>query len=321
MMISLGITNPLAAFVNRQPESINQRDARFPAVASLQLPAASLLWGTALRGTSFPPSLEELCTLAFTRAGDPIWKAAGNWDASHDPFLGSRQDKAVFASKAKHSPQSAHFGSRQFSRTMRVSSAWSFIRARYRVHLGFKACSKSLSRQLKNCSSTYCCREGKWERSVRSTGSFLTSKPSRSPLGMSQMLLVCLGASKSFQAKSVMQVCVIHMANVVGKCCCCCFWEVLVYINGMRNLARFLPYPSPGCYFSLWHCCKWDLSRMIFSFPIVTEILLWALGESPSPWSADIVAAWSLNPPGRLGQVLPPWWTHWDSAGEGESLN
>jgi len=25
MMISLGITNPLAAFVNRQPESINQR--------------------------------------------------------------------------------------------------------------------------------------------------------------------------------------------------------------------------------------------------------------------------------------------------------
>lgn len=74
MMISLGITNPLAAFVNRQPESINQRDAHFPAVALLQLPAASLLQGTALRGTSFPPSLEELCTLAlaFTRAGDPI---------------------------------------------------------------------------------------------------------------------------------------------------------------------------------------------------------------------------------------------------------
>lgn len=74
MMISLGITNPLAAFVNRQPESINQRDARFPAVALLQLPAVSLLQGTALWGTSFPLSLEELCTLAlaFIRAGDPI---------------------------------------------------------------------------------------------------------------------------------------------------------------------------------------------------------------------------------------------------------
>lgn len=245
MMISLGITNPLAAFVNRQPESINQRDARFPAVALLQLPAASLLQGTALQGTSFPPSLEELCTpaLAFTRAGDPIWKTAGNWDASHDCFLGSRQDKAVFASKAKRSPQSVHFGSRQFSRTMRVSTAWSFIRARCGVHLGFKACSKSLSRQVKICSSIYCCTEGKWECRVRRTGSIVTSKPSRSPLGMFQMLVVCVGDSESFQSKSVMQLCVTHMANVVGKCCCCS-WEVLVYINGMRKLAQFLPCPA-----------------------------------------------------------------------------
>lgn len=144
MMISLGITNPLAAFVNRQPESINLRDARFPAVALLHLPATSLLCGAAPWGTSFPLSLGELCTLAlaFTRAGDPVWKAAGNWDASDDRFLGSRRNEAVFASKAKHFPQSVRFGSRQFSRTVCVSNAWSFIRARCGVHLGFKACSK-----------------------------------------------------------------------------------------------------------------------------------------------------------------------------------
>lgn len=229
MMISLGITNPLAAVVNRQPESINQRDARFPAVALLQLPATSLLWGMAPWGTSFPLSLGELFTLALAaRAGDPVGKAAGNWDASHGCFLGSRQDEAVFASKAKHSPQSVRFGSRQFSHTMHVSNAWSFIRARCGVHLGFKACSKSLFRQVKNCSSTYCCREGKWECRARRSGSIVTSKLSRSPLGMSRKLLVCLGASKSFQAKSVTQFCATHTANVVGRWCCCS-WEVLIH--------------------------------------------------------------------------------------------
>lgn len=40
MMISLGITNPPAAFVNRQPESINQRHTGSLAVALLQFPAA-----------------------------------------------------------------------------------------------------------------------------------------------------------------------------------------------------------------------------------------------------------------------------------------
>lgn len=31
------------------------------------------------------------------------------------------------------------------------------------------------------------------------------------------------------------------------------------------------------------------------SFPIVTEILLWALGEFPSPWCANTVGAWSVK--------------------------
>lgn len=91
-----------------------------------------------------------------------------------------------------------------------------------------------------------------------------------------------------------MQLSVTHTANVVGKCCCYS-WEMFVYINDMRNLAQFLPCPSPGCYFSLCHCCKWDLAKMIFSFPIDTEILLWALGESPSPWCADTMGAWSVK--------------------------
>lgn len=50
------------------------------------LHSSALPLGTALRGTGFPPGLEELCTpaLAFPRAGNPIWKAAANWDVSHN---------------------------------------------------------------------------------------------------------------------------------------------------------------------------------------------------------------------------------------------
>lgn len=61
---------------------------------------------------------------------------------------------------------------------------------------------------------------------------------------------------------------------------------------------------------------------MIFSFPIGTEILLWALGEShlPDVQTLWVHKLWSLNPPGRLGQVLLPLWTHRDGAGEGESV-
>lgn len=104
----------------------------------------------------------------------------------------------------------------------------------------------------------------------------------------------CLSRSlQVISGQSVTQLCDVHRENVVGKCCCYS-WEVLVYINGMRNLAWFLPCPSPGCYFSLCHCCKWDLTKMIFSFPIVTEILLWALSESPSP-CADTVGAQSVK--------------------------
>lgn len=60
------------------------------------------------------------------------------------------------------------------------------------------------------------------EHRVRRTGNVVTFRPSRlsqSPWRVTQMFLFYLRASKWFWPKPVVQLYVIHMAIVVGKCC------------------------------------------------------------------------------------------------------
>lgn len=103
MMISLGITNPLAAFVNRQAESINQRDARFLAAVLLQVittghrPVRHQLSHQVWRGSAIGhqpiPGLDI-----------PSERLKKKMRFLINLFLGSRQDNALFASKVKCSP-------------------------------------------------------------------------------------------------------------------------------------------------------------------------------------------------------------------------
>lgn len=64
-MISLGITNPLAAFVNRQPESINQRRK--------------------LHGSAFAPVPRCWARLCEAPASPQAWRSSAH---QHEPFPG-----------------------------------------------------------------------------------------------------------------------------------------------------------------------------------------------------------------------------------------
>lgn len=172
--------------------------------------------------------------------------------------------------------------------------------------------SKSLSSWMKNYSSER-------KHKVRWTGSSMTSGLTGWSWEMSEILLACLGTSNCFQPEPVMQLCFTCIANVVGKCSWSgrCWYTSVVW--GIWH--DFCPAPA-RCGIHPCVCCKRDLRKRNFSFPQVTKILLWALGEPSSPRPADTLwcmkwAAWVHpadweNPAFVLDSVNQYWarWTH-----------